>query len=81
MSPRLLHTESSPAVVLQKAFIQQQEYSSSGRTSASLALLQTVHHSVAVMGIALVAMAEDVGQQMASRALEHLLQYGEAPIR
>ena len=33
------------------------------------------------MGIALVAMAEDLGSRMAHRALEHLLQYGEPPIR
>lgn len=33
------------------------------------------------MGIALVAMAEDLGSGMAHRALEHLLQYGEPPIR
>jgi hypothetical protein len=33
------------------------------------------------MGIALIAMAENLGTQMASRALEHLLQYGEPPVR
>lgn len=33
------------------------------------------------MGLALIAMAEPVGSQMASRMLEHLLQYGEPPVR
>jgi len=42
-------------------------------------LLQTVHQLPAVCGIALIAMAEPLGTQMASRMLEHLLQYGEPP--
>lgn len=33
------------------------------------------------MGIALIAMAEPLGAQMAGRALEHLLQYGEPAVR
>mgnify|MGYP001810589802 CR=1 FL=1 len=33
------------------------------------------------MGIALIAMGEPLGSQMASRMLEHLLQYGEPPGR
>jgi hypothetical protein len=33
------------------------------------------------MGVALVAMAEDLGSAMAARALEHLLQYGEPAVR
>ncbi|XP_073312319.1 26S proteasome non-ATPase regulatory subunit 2 homolog A-like [Primulina huaijiensis] len=35
----------------------------------------------AVLGIAMVAMAEDLGLEMAIRSLEHLLQYGEQNIR
>lgn len=35
----------------------------------------------AVLGIALVAMAEELGLEMAIRSLEHLLQYGEQNIR
>jgi len=42
---------------------------------------KAVHQGPAVMGIALIAMAENLGTQMASRALEHLLQYGEPPVR
>jgi len=36
---------------------------------------------VAVVGIALIAMAEDIGTEMAFRAFDHLLQYGDLPIR
>lgn len=35
----------------------------------------------AVLGIAMVAMAEELGLDMAVRSLEHLLQYGEQNIR
>ncbi|GFP86441.1 26S proteasome non-ATPase regulatory subunit 2 homolog a [Phtheirospermum japonicum] len=35
----------------------------------------------AVLGIAMVAMAEELGSEMAIRSLEHLLQYGEQNIR
>ncbi|PKA58629.1 26S proteasome non-ATPase regulatory subunit 2 1A [Apostasia shenzhenica] len=40
-----------------------------------------VHQGPAVLGIALVAMAEELGLEMAIRSLEHLLQYGEQNIR
>jgi 26S proteasome regulatory subunit N1 len=36
-----------------------------------------VHQMAAVIGIALVAMGEEVGTQMVMRTFEHLLQYGE----
>eukprot|EP00252_Welwitschia_mirabilis_P007291 TRINITY_DN1852_c1_g1_i1.p1 TRINITY_DN1852_c1_g1~~TRINITY_DN1852_c1_g1_i1.p1 ORF type:complete len:893 (+),score=200.52 TRINITY_DN1852_c1_g1_i1:210-2888(+) len=39
------------------------------------------HQAPAVIGIALVAMAEELGLEMAIRSLEHLLQYGEQVIR
>lgn len=35
----------------------------------------------AVLGIALIAMAEELGLEMSIRSLEHLLQYGEQNIR
>lgn len=43
--------------------------------------LQAAHQSVAVLGLALVAMTEDLGRTMAYRSLEHLLQYGEPAVR
>lgn len=39
------------------------------------------HQGPAALGIALVAMSEELGTAMAHRALEHLLQYGEPPVR
>lgn len=39
------------------------------------------HQSVAVLGIALTAMGEDIGTEMSLRMFEHLLHYGELPIR
>lgn len=39
------------------------------------------YQSAAVLGIALVSMAEELGLDMAVRSLEHLLQYGEQHIR
>ncbi|XP_031550195.1 26S proteasome non-ATPase regulatory subunit 2-like [Actinia tenebrosa] len=39
------------------------------------------HQGIAVLGIALIAMAEEIGSQMALRAFNHLLQYGEPVIR
>ncbi|KAK9167763.1 hypothetical protein Scep_002954 [Stephania cephalantha] len=39
------------------------------------------HQGPAVLGIAMVAMAEELGLDMSIRSLEHLLQYGEQNIR
>jgi len=39
------------------------------------------HQGIAVVGIALIAMGEDIGTEMALRAFNHLLQYGEPVIR
>eukprot|EP00879_Flechtneria_rotunda_P023735 GHRR01025127.1.p1 GENE.GHRR01025127.1~~GHRR01025127.1.p1 ORF type:complete len:652 (+),score=250.63 GHRR01025127.1:1606-3561(+) len=42
---------------------------------------KAVHQAPAVLGITLISMAEPIGSQMASRMLEHLLQYGEPLVR
>ena len=39
------------------------------------------HQGPATLGIALVALSEELGISMAHRALEHLLQYGEPSVR
>jgi len=39
------------------------------------------HQSIAVIGIALIAMGEEIGQEMALRSFNHLLQYGDEGIR
>lgn len=39
------------------------------------------HQAAAVLGIGLVTMGESIGSSMAVRAFDHLLQYGELPVR
>ncbi|KJE88511.1 proteasome 26S subunit [Capsaspora owczarzaki ATCC 30864] len=39
------------------------------------------HQSIAVLAIALIAMGEDIGSEMALQTMNHLLQYGEPVIR
>jgi 26S proteasome regulatory subunit N1 len=39
------------------------------------------HQSVAVIGIALITMGENIGSEMAMRSFDHLLQYGEVGVR
>jgi len=39
------------------------------------------HQSVAALGIAMVAMGEELGAEMALRAYLHMLQYGDPPVR
>ena len=40
-----------------------------------------VHQSIAVIGIALIGMGDEIGCEMALRSFNHLLQYGEEGIR
>ncbi|CAH8314583.1 unnamed protein product [Eruca vesicaria subsp. sativa] len=40
-----------------------------------------IHQGPAVLGLAMVAMSEELGRDMAIRSLEHVLQYGEQNIR
>lgn len=42
---------------------------------------QNAHQAVAVLGIALIALREEIGRQMVIRSFDHLLQYGEVNIR
>ena len=43
--------------------------------------VQATHQSAAVVGIAVVAMGEELGKDMSGRAMEHLLQYGDPFVR
>ncbi|KAL5056663.1 hypothetical protein RYX36_037345 [Vicia faba] len=52
-----------------------------GRCSQHLEEDEVNQGPPAVLGIAMVAMAEEIGLEMAIRSLEHLLQYGEQNIR
>uniref|UniRef100_A0A7S2S7N3 26S proteasome non-ATPase regulatory subunit 2 n=1 Tax=Mucochytrium quahogii TaxID=96639 RepID=A0A7S2S7N3_9STRA len=40
-----------------------------------------MYQSAAVIGVALITMGESVGQEMAERAFQHLLQYGDLAVR
>merc|ERR1719162_1212122 len=40
-----------------------------------------MHQAVAVLGIGMIAMGEEIGTEMALRSLDHILQYGELPLR
>lgn len=42
---------------------------------------KTMHQGPAVIGLALIAMAEPLGAQMAGRSLEHMLQYSDPSVR
>merc|ERR1711957_173511 len=42
---------------------------------------EAVHQAVAVLGIGLVSIGEEVGSEMSVRALDHLLAYGDLPLR
>merc|ERR1719379_3158060 len=42
---------------------------------------EAAHQAVAVLGLSLIALGEDVGSEMSLRALDHILQYGELPLR
>jgi len=43
--------------------------------------LKGIHQELAVLGIALVSLTEDLTQEMALRTLDHVLQYGEVNVR
>ena len=49
--------------------------------NAHLEPKDSLHQIAAVIGIAVIAMGEEIGTEMAYRAMNHLLQYGEPVIR
>merc|ERR1719408_801589 len=42
---------------------------------------EAFHQAVAVLGISMISLGEEVGSEMAQRALDHILQYGELTLR
>jgi 26S proteasome regulatory subunit N1 len=42
---------------------------------------EALHQAVAVLGIGLIACGEEIGSEMSIRSLDHILQYGELPLR
>lgn len=53
----------------------------SASTSKSAGYHDSMHQSMAVMGMAMVVMGEELGENMLSRQVDHLLQYGDAAVR
>ena len=51
------------------------------RCSPTQARVQAAHQGPAVLGLAMISMGEDLGATMSLRMLEHLLRYGDAPVR
>merc|ERR1712071_136265 len=54
---------------------------SAGATSSAVQPDLSSQQAVAVIGLAVIGMGEDIGAEMAFRALGHLLRYGEPCIR
>ena len=42
---------------------------------------ESIHQIAAVIGVALIAFGEEIGQEMSLRTMNHLMQYGEPIIR
>merc|ERR1711972_140849 len=42
---------------------------------------EAMHQAVAVLGLGLIACGEEIGSEMSLRSLDHILQYGELPLR
>ncbi len=51
------------------------------RLAKETSLASNLHQAVAVIGISLIAMNEEIGSEMALRAFGHLLHYGEPVIK
>mmetsp|Transcript_7059 Transcript_7059/g.21565 ORF Transcript_7059/g.21565 Transcript_7059/m.21565 type:complete len:879 (-) Transcript_7059:125-2761(-) len=42
---------------------------------------EAFHQAAAVLGLGLIALGEEIGSEMSLRSLDHILQYGELPLR
>ncbi|XP_072163090.1 26S proteasome non-ATPase regulatory subunit 2-like [Diadema setosum] len=71
------HIEEEEEKVEEKKEDKKKEDKKSEDTPAELA----AHQAVAVLGIGIIAMGEEIGSEMALRAFGHLLRYGEPVIR
>lgn len=59
----------------------EEEHKDEEKTVEDVPEQTTLHQQLAVLGIAMIAMGEEVGAEMSLRHFGHLMQYGEAPIR
>jgi 26S proteasome regulatory subunit N1 len=72
---------SNSVLQIQKLLGQLTEHVSSDEDEKEPTKLVGLHQEIAVLGIAMVAMGEELAQEMALRSLDHVLQYGEANVR
>jgi 26S proteasome regulatory subunit N1 len=87
-----LDTISHPLGAYAKATVESCAYACSGDVLRIQSMLQVcaehledddkaMHQAVAVLGIALEALGEECGATMVLRSMDHILQYGELPLR
>ena len=72
---------SNSVLVIQKLLNNLTEHISSEEEEKEPNKLIGLHQEIAVLGISLVAMGEELSQEMALRSLDHVLQYGEVNVR
>lgn len=72
---------SNSVLVIQKLLTNLTEHISAEEEEKEPTKLVGLHQEIAVLGIALVAMGEEIAQEMALRSLDHVLQYGEVNVR
>lgn len=72
---------SSSMLVIQKLLSNLTEHITSDEEEKEPNKLIGLHQEIAVLGIAMVAMGEELAQEMALRSLDHVLQYGEVNVR
>ncbi|CAN0561155.1 unnamed protein product [Ectocarpus sp. 12 AP-2014] len=57
------------------------EHQANSPVSKRFATVFVLGQAAAVLGISLVTLGDDIGSEMALRTFDHLLHYGELPIR
>lgn len=72
---------STSVLQIQKLLGQLSEHISPDDEEKEPTKLTGLHQEVAVLGIAMVALGEELAQEMALRSLDHVLQYGEVNVR
>ncbi len=75
------HIENEPAKEEAKPETKEKDKKDKKAEEKDTGLASNLHQAVAVIGISLIAMNEEIGSEMALRAFGHLLHYGEPVIK
>ena len=75
------HIENEPAKEETKPETKEKDKKDKKGEEKETSLASNLHQAVAVIGISLIAMNEEIGSEMALRAFGHLLHYGEPVIK